>query len=64
MENKRKVSKAQQRATNSYIAKAYDRISIVVRKGEKEKIKAFAESQEESVNSFVTKAIYKYMEQE
>ena len=63
MENKRKVSKAQQHATNNYIAKAYDRISIVVRKGEKEKIKAFAESQGESVNSFVTKAIYKYMEQ-
>ena len=62
MENKRKVSKAQQHATNNYIAKAYDRISIVVRKGEKEKIKAFAESQGESVNSFVTKAIYKYME--
>lgn len=42
---------------NDYNAKKYDSLRIVVPKGQKEKIKAFAESKGESINSFVNKAI-------
>ena len=58
------VSKAQQKATNKYIEKAYDRINLTVPKGEKEVIKAFAESKGESVNGFIYRAICDVMERE
>ena len=51
------VSKSQQRATNRYIEKAYDRINLTVPKGRKEIIRAFAESRGESVNGFIGRAI-------
>lgn len=57
-------SKAQQKATNKYIAKAYDRIEILVKKGEKEKIKAHAQSKGESLNSFVNRAIDETIERD
>lgn len=56
------VSKAQQKAVNKYIDKAYDRINLTVPKGEKEVIKAFAESKGESVNGFIYRAICEAME--
>lgn len=58
------VSKAQQKATNKYIAKAYDRINLTVEKGQKDIIKAFADSQGKSVNSFINEAIDEKMERE
>lgn len=42
---------------NSYIAKAYDRINLTVSKGQKDAIKAHAESNGESVNGFINRAI-------
>lgn len=51
------ASKAQQKATNKYIAKAYDRINLTVPKGKKETIQAHAETQGESVNGFINRAI-------
>ena len=57
-----KVSKAQQKATNKYIAKAYDRINLTVPKGQKEAIAAHARQQGESVNSFINKAIVEKIE--
>ncbi len=51
------VSKAQQKATNKWIEKAYDRINLTVPKGQKEVIKAHAEAQGESVNGFINRAI-------
>lgn len=42
---------------NSFNAQAYDRISLMVKKGEKDKIKAHAEKQGEKVNSFINRAI-------
>ena len=51
------VSKAQQNATNKWIAKAYDRINLTIPKGQKERIKAHADSQGESVNAFIFRAI-------
>ena len=51
------VSKAQQQATNKYIAKSYDRVNLTIPKGYKEEIKGYAESCQQSVNSFITEAI-------
>ena len=55
------VSKAQQNATNKWIAKAYDRINLTVPKGKKEEIQAFAEAIGESVNGFINRAISETM---
>lgn len=49
---------------NKYAAKAYDRIVIMVHKGQKDAIKAHAESQGESVNAFVQRAIVEAMERD
>ncbi len=51
------VSKAQQRAQNKWIAKAYDRINLTVPKGKKDTIQAHAEAHSESVNAFINRAI-------
>ncbi len=55
------VSKAQQNATNKWIAKAYDRINLTVPKGRKEEIQAFAAQTGESVNGFINRAISEAM---
>lgn len=52
-----KVSKAQQRATNKYIAKAYDRVNLTLPKGKKDEVKAHADRQGESLNGFIQRAI-------
>lgn len=52
-----KNSRARIEANNRYNAKAYDRINIAVPKGQKDIIKAHAESKGESVNGFVNRAI-------
>ena len=51
------VSKAQMKAQNSWIAKAYDRINLTVPKGKKEEIQKHAHLQGESVNKFINRAI-------
>ena len=51
------ASKAQQKATNKWIEKAYDRINLTVPKGQKDVIKAHAEARGESVNGFIGRAI-------
>ena len=51
------VSKAQQNATNKWIAKVYDRINLTVPKGRTEEIQAFAAQTGESVNGFINRAI-------
>lgn len=51
------MGKPATKAQNKYIAKAYDRINLVVKKGQKELIQAHAESKGESVNGFVNRAI-------
>lgn len=48
---------------NEYISKNYDSLRIVVSKGKKAKIKAYADSKGESINGFVNKAIDKAMEE-
>jgi uncharacterized protein (DUF1778 family) len=56
------MGKASTRATNKYNKKAYDRISLVVPKGEREKIRKAAEAVGESVNRYVNRAIAARME--
>ena len=55
------ASKAQQKATNKYISKAYDRINLTVPKGQKDTIQAHAEAHGESVNGFIGRAITETM---
>lgn len=52
------------RYNNQFIQNAYDRINLTVPKGDKDKIKAHAETQGESVNSFINRAISNQMEQD
>lgn len=52
------VSKAQKKATKSYNYSHYDVIKIYVKKGEKAKLKQLANSQNMSLNQFVTEKIY------
>lgn len=58
------VSKAQQKATNKYISKAYDRINLTVPKGRKEVLQAHAEARCESVNGFINRAISETIERD
>lgn len=58
------MGKAQTRATNKYIGKAYDRINLTVPKGKKDLIQSFAESKGESTNAFINRAINETMERE
>lgn len=58
------VGKASTKAQNKYISKAYDRINLVVPKGDKERIKQHAESKGESVNGFIGRAISETMERD
>ena len=46
---------------NEYISKKYDSLRIVVPKGKKAKIKAYADSKGESINGFVNRAINETM---
>ena len=52
-----KYSNAQKEATARYNKKAYDRINIIVKKGQRERIKAYAAKQGKSLNRFVLDAI-------
>ena len=52
------------KSINKYIRKAYDRINLLVEKGEKEIIKSHAASQGESANAFVNRAIDETMERD
>lgn len=47
------VTKAQIRATNKYMSKNYDSLRIVVPKGQKAAIEAFAREQGQSINGLV-----------
>ena len=58
-----KYSDAQKEATARYNKKAYDRIDVVVPKGQREIIKAFAASQGKSLNRFICDAIERQMKQ-
>lgn len=52
------MGNAATRAKNKYNSKAYENISLTVKKGEKEIIKNFAKKLEISTNKFITNLIY------
>lgn len=52
-----KVSKAQQKAVQRYVSKAYDRIVLTMPKGERAIIRSAAENAETSVNAFILEAV-------
>lgn len=60
MANEKRKAKWQ----NDYIAKAYDRINLTVKKGQKEVIQAHAERNGESVNGFINRAITETMQKD
>lgn len=58
------MPKPQTKASNKYNAKAYDRIALQVKKGQKENIKAHAEQHGESLNGFINRAIKETIERD
>ena len=61
-EKSTKVSKAQQKAVAKYMKNNYDELKIRTEKGQKDVIKAHAESMGETMNQFVVRAISETME--
>lgn len=61
---KREYTQAQNKATQKYIKNNYDSVMLRMPKGKKEKIKAHAESQGESLNGFVNRAIDETIDRE
>lgn len=55
-------SQSQKEATAKYNKKSYDDIKIRVKKGEKEKIKSYAQSLEKSINKYICDLIYEDMD--
>ena len=51
------LTSAQRKANDKYIAKAYDRFLISMKKGKKEQLQAHASERGESLNGFVNRAI-------
>ena len=64
MEDKKKVSAAQQKAVNKYVKENYDRINVNMPKGRKDTIKAHAERRGESLNAFINRAITETMDRD
>ena len=58
------MGKAATKAKNKYNAENYERISLNVPKGEKDKIREHAEANGESVNGFINRAIKEAIERE
>ena len=52
-----KTSKAQQEAVRRYVRKSYDRLDLVLPKGQKAEIKEAAANNGESVNGFLSRII-------
>lgn len=52
-----KKSNASTRAKRKYNEKAYDRLTMNIKKGRKDELKAIAEGQGQSLNAFVLSAI-------
>lgn len=57
-------SGAQKEATARYNKKAYDRIAVMVKKGRKAEIAAFARRQNKSVNRLIVDLLEEAMKQE
>lgn len=58
------MGKTSSAVKDRYNAKAYDELKVRVSKGDKEQIKAHAESMGESVNGFINRAIDEAIERD
>ena len=58
------MGKTSSKVKDRYNAKAYDELKIRVPKGEKEQIKSHADTQGESLNGFVKRAIDETMQRD
>lgn len=58
------ASKAHIKATNKWMAKAYDRVNLTMPKGKKDTVQAHAAARGESVNGFINRAISETMERD
>lgn len=58
------MGKTSSAVKNRYNLKAYDRVNLCVPKGEKDKIKAHADANGESLNGFIIRAITEAMERD
>lgn len=58
------ISEAQRKAVAKYNAANYDRIELRVEKGQKQVLQAHAESQGETLNSFVNRAIHEAVDRD
>ncbi|MCL2637579.1 MAG: antitoxin [Oscillospiraceae bacterium] len=56
------MGKTSAAATNKYAKKAYDRIIVLVPKGQKPILQEYAKSRAESLNAFVKRAINNQLE--
>lgn len=63
-DNNNKNSRAKIEANNRYSAKNYDRISLLIPKGQKDIIDAHAQKKGESRNAYVIRAINTQIKQE
>ena len=63
-EKKSRYTEAQARSAKKYLTETVEDVRIRVPKGQKAIIKAHAESQGESMNQFVTRAITETMERD
>lgn len=64
MPEESKISKAQQKAVNKYVKNNYDRINVTFPKGQKANIKKHANARNESVNSYIVRAVNETMERD
>ena len=62
-DTEKKVSEAQRKATDKYLEK-FDEMRVRVPKGRKDTVKAHAETQGESLNAFINRAITETMERD
>lgn len=53
------VSEAHKRATRKYDQKAYDKVLVLFKKGEKEQIKEAAQMEKKSINGYITSVVMK-----
>ena len=63
MESEKKVSAAQRKATDKYLEK-FDEMRVRVPSGQKSVFKAHADSQGESLNSYIIRAMTETMERD
>ncbi len=58
------ISKAQQKAVHKYVKNNYDRVNLLLYKGQKDIVKAHADRKGETLNGFINRAIAETMERE